>query len=165
MTRSANDWGALVLAELRGDEQPGTVATLVAEATGHPPATDVGGETKGLLRILELLHSPTDLKKRIADLDRSATAATAAERSAKAEQAKLAKAKQDLAAEREKHQVAIAHEVRDHQSAMARASAELSAVQRRAAELKSKAEFDAATAAKDKAEVQRRLRAMEGAAA
>jgi colicin import membrane protein len=166
MTRTANDWGSLVLSEIRGDEQPGTVAKLVAETTGKPVADDgLGAETKGLLRLLELLHRPGDLKKQIADLDRSATAATTAAAQAKAEQAKLAQAKQDLAAERAKHEAAIAHEVRNHQAVMVAAQAELASVKKQAADLKAKAEADAAAASKAKSEATRRLRLMEGAAA
>ena len=165
MTRTANDWGSLALAEIRGDEQPGTTARLLAEATGRAPVTDAGGEVKGLLRLLELLHSPGDLKKKIADLDKSATAAAAAAQAAKAEQTKLAKAKADLAVERAKHEAAIDHEVRNHQAVMAAAAAELAAVKKQAADLKSAAEADAAAASTAKAEQQRRPRLMEGVGA
>jgi hypothetical protein len=162
--RSAADWAALCRAELDGQEAPGTVGRLLSKASGKPAADDGGGaETKSLLRLLELLHSPTNLKKHIADLDRSATAATAAAQEAKAEQAKLAKAREDLAAERGKHEAAIARETSEHKAALVAANTELAAVKKQAAELKAKAESDAAAASTAKAEQQRRLRLMEGA--
>ena len=163
--RTVTDWGSLCLAEVKGDELPGTVGRVLAEATGRAALSDAGGETKGLLRLLELLHSPTNLKKHISDLDRSATAAAAAAESARAEQAKLAQAKEHLAAERAKHEAAIDHEVRNHQAAMQAAQAELASVKKQASDLKAKAESDAAAAAKAKSEAARRLRLMEGAAA
>jgi chromosome segregation ATPase len=163
MTRTANDWGSLALAEIRGDEQPGTTARLLAEATGRAPLEDAGGEVKGLLRLLELLlHSPGDLKKKISELDKSATAAAA--ESARAEQAKAAKDKQALADERSKHEAALSHEVKNHQAVMQAAQAELAAVKKQAADLKAKAEADASAAAQAKSEATRRLRLMEGAA-
>jgi chromosome segregation ATPase len=165
MTRTANDWGSLALAEIRGDEQPGTTARLLAEATGRAPLEDAGGEVKGLLRLLELLlHSPGDLKKKISELDKSATAAAAAAESARAEQAKAAKDKQALADERSKHEAALSHEVKNHQAVMQAAQAELAAVKKQAADLKAKAEADASAAAQAKSEATRRLRLMEGAA-
>jgi septal ring factor EnvC (AmiA/AmiB activator) len=99
-----------------------------------------------------LLHHPGDLKKKIADLDKSASAASAAAQSAKAEQAKLAKAKEDLTTERSKHEAAIARELSEYKAALAAAHAELDAVKKQAADLKSKAEADVAAASTAKAE-------------
>jgi hypothetical protein len=40
MPRTANDWGNLVLAELDGREDAGTVSRILANITGTSPATD-----------------------------------------------------------------------------------------------------------------------------
>ena len=56
MSRTVNDWGSLVLSELDGHEAPGTVARLIAEATGKVTA-DVDDVVSVLLRLAEKLAS------------------------------------------------------------------------------------------------------------
>jgi hypothetical protein len=157
--RIGTDWGALCRAELEGREVPGSVGRLLAEALGHKPEpeADIGDTAKQLAKLAELLKSPADLKKQIAELDRAAQASRAAADAVKAEQAKLDKAKEDLAAERAKHEAAIAHEVKEHQAALAAGHSELESVKKVAADLKAKAEADLTVAAELKAKFEKKL--------
>jgi hypothetical protein len=146
--RITTDWGALCRAEVEGREAPGTVGRLLAEATGHTPAAenDVGVTVNALLRLAESLRVPNDVKRQITELNSAAQASKAAAQAVKDEQNKLAKAQNDLAAERAKHEAAIARELKDHQSALAAGHAELASVKEQASDIKAKAEFALATA-------------------
>jgi hypothetical protein len=77
MSRTANDWGNLVLAELKGRESPGTVARLLGEITGHKPVapTPTKDETADFKRAGEIVrHIGTDkaLQARLATLQAKA---------------------------------------------------------------------------------------------
>ena len=87
----------------------------------------------------------------------------AARKAAEAERAELAKERQQLDEARRKFAAEQDHEIRNHQAAMAAAQAELAAVKRQAADLKSKAEQDAARAKELRATVERKQRAFDAA--
>jgi hypothetical protein len=72
MSRTANDWGNLVLAELKGRESPGTVARLLGEITGHKPAPAPAAETpddfKRAAEIVKHIGTDKALQARLATL-------------------------------------------------------------------------------------------------
>jgi hypothetical protein len=84
MSRTANDWGSLVLAELDGHEAPGTVARVIAEAIGKVAADAEDVAASALMKLAEKLTAPAGVKQQIKDLSSAAAAA-------KSEQAALAK--------------------------------------------------------------------------
>jgi uncharacterized protein involved in exopolysaccharide biosynthesis len=163
MTRSANDWGALVVSELRGAEQPGTTARLIAEATGKPlaDAGHIGTEAEALSSLAEVIKNP----KLLADIRRESDAHKAERKALAAEKAEVAKAKRELEEARAKEAAERDHEVRNHQAAIAAAQAELASVKKQAAEFQAKAERDAQKAAELKTELARRMRFAETGAA
>lgn len=166
MARNQNDWGALAMAELRGQEPAGTVSRLMREATGKCSAEeDVAAALKFLTQRAEALKA-ADVKQAVADLDRAAQTVLRVSMTARTEQAKLARAKEDLAAERVKTETANAREIESHRATLAAALAELDGVKKQATNLRVKAEADAVAAAKakGKAAVDRMLRAVEGLA-
>jgi hypothetical protein len=164
MTRSNADWAALCRSEIDGHEAPGTVGRLLAEVTGKPVASDaedIGTAARALSNLAEVVKNP----KLLTDIHRETEAHKAAREAALAEQKKLSKAKQDLAAERARHEAALDREIKEHKAVLAAANAELDRVRAQAATLKAQSEANAAKAKADAAEQARRLRALEGAAA
>jgi hypothetical protein len=154
------DYGHVVIAEIQGREPRGTVERMIAAATGlKPAADDISVSAGALLKLADALQSPNLIRKQINELASAAAASKAAAESVKTEQQKLDRARQDLDAERAAQAAVIARELKDHQTAMVAANAELASVKKLAADLKSKAEGDAAAAAKIRAEVEKRYRA------
>jgi septal ring factor EnvC (AmiA/AmiB activator) len=161
MTKTVNDWGSLVLAELDGREEPGTTARLIGEATGKAVAVADDVVVSALLRLAEKLSAPAAVQKAIKDL-------TAASERGRAEQAALAKAKADTEASLSKaeaaHKATIERELADHKKALATAQAELEAAKKQAADLLAKAGADAEVAARLKDKAARKLAAFESVA-
>jgi hypothetical protein len=160
MSRTVNDWGSLVLSELDGHEAPGTVGRLIAETTGKVAVDADDVATSALLKLAEKLSAPAGVRQQIKDLSSAASAA-------KAEQANLAKLRQDtesdLADAHAEHRARIERELADHKKAVAAAQAELETVKTQAANLLKQAKADAETAAKLKAKLERKLSALEAA--
>lgn len=115
------------------------------------------------MKLAEALQAPASIKKQISDLSAAAGEHKAAAESVRVEQRKLDRLKQDLDAEHAAHVAKIEREVKEHESAMTAASAELESVKKQATELKAKAEQDAAKAASLRAEVEKRFRAFAAA--
>jgi hypothetical protein len=158
--RTINDWGSLVLAELDGHESPGTVARLIAEATGKAVTVADDVAVAALLRLAEKLGAPATVQKQIKDL-------TAASEKAKTEQAVLAKLRVDteidLANAHADHQARLDRELKDHAKALADGRAEVDAMRKEAAKVLAQAKIDAEAAAKLKAKLERKLSALEAA--
>jgi len=157
MTRTSNDWSALVFAELDGKEPPGTVGRLIAEATGKAVAA-VGADVDGLLKLAEALASPATVRKAISDY-RTASLAAQADKAA-AVKAK-ADAEADLARQRREHDLALSRERKDQEAAMTAGRAELEAAKVQANNLLAKAKADAEVAARLKDKAARKLAAFE----
>jgi hypothetical protein len=161
MSRTVNDWGSLVLAELDGLESPGTVARLISEATGKVAVAADRVVVLALLQLAEKLGAPATVQKQIKDLSTAAAAA-------KTEQAVLAKLRSDtesdLAKAHAEHESRLEREIADHKKALAAAQAELETVKTQAANLLKQAKVDAESAAKLKAKFERKLAAFESAA-
>jgi hypothetical protein len=58
MSRTLNDWGSLVLAELDHREEPGTVARLIAEAPGKAVTVAEDDVVAALLKLADKLGGP-----------------------------------------------------------------------------------------------------------
>jgi hypothetical protein len=161
MSRTVNDWGSLVLSELDGHEAPGTVARLIAEATGKVAADADDVAVSAVLKLAEKLSAPATVQKQIKDLSSAAAAA-------KSEQATLAKLRQDtesdLADAHAAHRATIERELADHKKAVAAALSELETVKTQAANFLAQAKRDADAAGKLKAKFERKLAAFESAA-
>jgi hypothetical protein len=160
MSRTVNDWGSMVLAELDGHEAPGTVARLIAEATGKAVTLAEDDVVSALLKLAEKLGAPAKVAQQLKDL-------TAATEKAKAEQAALAKLRKntedDLADAHAQHRATIERELADHKKALAAAQAELEVAQKQAANLLAQTKADSATASALKAKLERKLSALEAA--
>jgi hypothetical protein len=159
-TRTQGDWGALVLAELDGHESPGTVARLIAEATGKAVTLAEDDVVAALLRLADKLGAPAKVAQQLKDL-------TAAAAVAKTEQANAVKAKSDAAADiakaRKDHELRLTRELAAHEQALADGRAEVDAMRKEAAKVLAQAKVDADAAAKLKARLERKLSALEAA--
>jgi hypothetical protein len=160
MTRTVNDFGSLCLAEIDGREPPGTVARILAQATGKVAADVDDVAVSALLRLAEKLSVPATVQKQIRDL-------VAASEKARTEQAALAKLRSDTEADLVRahtdHQARLDRELKDHAKALADGRAELETVKTQAANLLKQAKLDAESAAKLKAKLERKLSALEAA--
>jgi hypothetical protein len=158
--RTLNDWGSLVLAEIDHREEPGTVARLIAEATGRAVTVADDVAVVVLLRLAEKLGAPAGVKQQIKDLSSAASAA-------KAEQAALAKLRSDtesdLLAAHADHQARLDRELADHKKALATAQTELEATKTQAANLLKQAKADSEIAARLKNRAAAKLAAFEAA--
>jgi hypothetical protein len=127
MTRTVQDWGSLVLAELDGREEPGTTARPIAEAAGKVAADADDVVASPLLKLAEKLGAPTTVQKQIKDLSSAATAA-------KTEQAALSRLRQDTEAALERTHATrrgmLAQERRDHAKELADGRAEVDAMRK-----------------------------------
>lgn len=114
-----------------------------------------------LLKLAEKLGAPAGVNQQIKDLSSAASAA-------KAEQATLAKLRQDtetdLAAAHAAHKATIERELADHRKTLAAGQAELETVKTRAANLLAKAKVDADAGAKLKLRWEKKMAAFESAA-
>jgi hypothetical protein len=161
MTRTVNDFGSLCLAEIDGHEPPGTVARIIAEATGRAVTVADDVAVLALLRLAEKLSAPAGVKQQIKDFSSAAAAA-------RAEQATLAKLRQDteddLAKAHADHRAKIERELADHAKALAAAQAEFEAVQKQSQNLLAKAKADSEIAARLRDKAARKLAAFESVA-
>jgi len=160
MSRTVNDWGSLVLSELDGHEQPGTVARLLAAATGKVAVAADDVAASALLKLAEKLSAPATVQKQIKDLALAGDAA-------RTEQARLAKLRKDYNDELEsahaEHTATIERELKDHEAAMTAARAELAAAKKETADLLARARADAEVAARLKDRAAKKLAAFDAA--
>jgi hypothetical protein len=157
--RSPNDLGRIAANEIAGIEPRGSMELIISTARGDTAPANADATASALLKLAEALQAPQLIRKTISDLASAAGEHKAAAESVRTERAKLERAKQDLDVERVAHQAAISKELSEHEAAMETAKAELAAVQKLAADLKAKAEQDAAKAAALRAEVERKYKA------
>jgi ABC-type Fe3+-citrate transport system substrate-binding protein len=116
-----------------------------------------------VLKIAELLNSDKAIKARLAELKKATKDARAEIVASGRECVAVDKAKADAQAEDHKHQEQMAGELKQHRG-VGGWTAELDSVKKQAADLKAKAEADAAAAAKIRADLQRRLKLITEAA-
>jgi len=168
MSRTINSWGALCLAAVEGREDPSVVSKMLFEASGcKAPAetdADLGVTVKALATLAELLESPAELRRQIADLDRATLATKAAAEVAKVEQAKVAKAHEALDAARRAHDAALDKERAEHRAALDKDKAEIEAAKKETAATLARAKTDADATAKIRADLGRRLKIITEAA-
>ncbi len=136
--RTAQDWGALVQAELSGRETFGTTARLIAQAMGRQPP-DPGSVV-------------------------TAAAHKEAAEASRREHHRVVEARAALNAERQKHDAALAAHLKEHEKKLDASYAEAEAARKAATEALARAQANEAAAAELKAKWQRKLAAFESAA-
>lgn len=125
-------------------------------------------DIEALLALVQLLADPDAAQRTIGDFQKAAAEAYAVIDRAAADRAAADAYRVDIEAtiaqQKATHQAALDAASEDFRKAIAVKETELAAREKRSKELLAQAEADAALAAADRAEMQRRLRAMEGAA-
>jgi hypothetical protein len=159
LARTANDWGNLVLQEIRGGESPGTVSRLIREARGDTSTetADIGLSAYLLVRLAESLQAPELIRKQINELASAAAASKAEAESIKAEQKKLQAAGDALNDLRVKHEAEMTKRTAEAEAACNKREQEANEIHAKAAAVLKAAEADAKKNAAIRADLERRL--------
>ena len=153
----------IVAAEIDGREARALSKKSLPRRAGKKPAAGPDDALGAVLKIAELLNSDKAIKARLAELKKATKDARAEIVASGRECVAVDKAKADAQAEYHKHQEQMAGELKQHRG-VGGWTAELDSVKKQAADLKAKAEADAAAAAKIRADLQRRLKLITEAA-